>query len=163
MIPKKIFSAFLILGMILLGCKEEPKKIETEPVTFVKEGELSIFRNEGDSLLVTFDIEIADTAYETQTGLMYRESMDDKQGMFFVFEDEAYHSFYMKNTRFPIDIIFIDKDLKIASFKKNAQPLDESGLSSEVPVQYVLEINAHLSDKYGLQLGDRVRYTDKGS
>lgn len=159
----KLLSGILIviIGFTVFGCKEESKKIETPPVVFQKEGELRIYKGETDSLKSKFDIEIADTEYETQTGLMYRKGMEDTQAMLFVFDEEAYHSFYMKNTEFPIDIIFIDKDLRIASFKENAQPLDETGLSSEVPVQYVLEINALLSEKLGLEIGDRIVYTEE--
>ncbi len=78
--------------------------------------------------------------------------------MLFVFEEEGPHSFYMKNTLIPLDIIFIDKDLKIVSIQRNASPLDESGIPSGGPVQYVLEINAGLSDLWGLGVGDHIRY-----
>ena len=93
--------------------KEASKKVvTTAPITFTKEGILSVFKQETDSLLIQLDIEIAETAYETQTGLMYRNSMEDGQGMLFIFPDVAYHSFYMKNTKFPLDIIYIDEQLK---------------------------------------------------
>jgi len=113
-------------------------------------------QQETDSVLTTLDIEIAETDYETQTGLMYRNSMEDQQGMLFIFNDVAVHSFYMKNTAIPLDIIFIDDDLKIASFQKNAQPFNEDGLSSGVPVQYVLEVNAGSVDEWALNIGDTI-------
>jgi hypothetical protein len=64
----------------------------------------------------------------------------------------------MKNTKIPLDLIFIDEELRIASYKENAQPLDESSLSSEVPVQYVLELNAGQRKQYALEVGDRIEY-----
>lgn len=150
----------LIFGCFILhSCKDAPKKeIKIEPVAFKKEGELSLFKSETDSLLVQLDIEIADTDYETETGLMYRQGMEDHQGMLFVFPDQAMHSFYMKNTEFPLDIIFIKSDLSVASIQENAQPLSESSLSSKVPVQYVLEVNAGLVEKWGLAFGDSMSY-----
>lgn len=153
---------FVLVGSMLFlnACKTEVKKeIKTKTITFTKEGELTISKSETDSIIASLDIEIAETDYETQTGLMYRESMGQKQGMLFIFPDVAHHSFYMKNTQFPLDIIYIDENLKIASFQKNAQPLDESGLPSEGPVKFVLEINAGLSDQWGLEVGDAVAYS----
>lgn len=147
----------LVFFLLLIGCKEENKTvIKTAPVTFTKEGVLMVKQQETDSVLTTLDIEIAETDYETQTGLMYRNSMEEQQGMLFIFNDVAVHSFYMKNTAIPLDIIFIDKDLKIASFQKNAQPFNEDGLSSEVPVQYVLEVNAGSVDEWALNIGDTI-------
>ena len=156
----KIYGISLILALVTLnGCKDDQKKVvKTEPVTFTKEGELTIFRQQSDSVIVKYNIEIAESDYETQTGLMYRESMEMDQGMFFIFPDVVFHSFYMKNTKIPLDLIFIDEELKIASYKENAQPLDETGLSSEVPVQYVLELNAGQRKQYALEVGDRIEY-----
>jgi len=154
---------FLILSLLCFllstACKEEKRVVKTETIDFTKEGELSLFKANTDSLLAQIDIEIADTEYETQTGLMYRTGMEDNQGMLFVFKEPAYHSFYMKNTKFSIDIIFIDADMRIASFKERAKPLDEGGLNSEVPVQYVLEVNAGLAEQWQLEIGDRISYT----
>lgn len=156
---KKVpFLSVLILTFVFWGCKEKTstESIKTETVAFTKEGELRIFKK--DSLAQTLDVEFAETDYEVQTGLMYRNSMEDNQSMLFVFPNVAMHSFYMKNTEFPLDILFIGADYKIASFQKNAQPLNESSLSSQVPVKYVLEINAGLSDKWGLAEGDSIAF-----
>jgi len=149
--------ALVAICLSLVYCKEESKKIiTTAPITFTKEGSLDIYRDQTDSLLIQLDIEIAETEYETQTGLMYRNSMEDRQGMLFIFPDVAYHSFYMKNTKFPLDIIYIDEQLKVASIIKNAQPLNESSLPSQVPVKYVLEVKAGLSDVWGIKAEDRI-------
>lgn len=155
----KLVFCFLLAVAILQSCKDEPKKvIKTEPVSFKKEGELTLFEDETDSVLASLNIEIADNDYETETGLMYRKGMGDDQGMLFVFPEQAMHSFYMKNTEFPLDILFIKNDMRIASIQENAQPLNESGLSSKVPVQYVLEVNAGLVKKWGLKVGDSITY-----
>ena len=154
---------FLGLAIVLLvgltSCKEEAKKvIKTAPITFTKEGSLQIHRQETDTLIIALDIEIAETDYETQTGLMYRKGMETNQGMLFIFPDVAMHSFYMKNTEFPLDILFIDENLKVASIQKNAQPFKENGLSSKVPVKYVLEVNAGLTDTWSVEVGDRISF-----
>lgn len=147
----------LVLSIIFLACKEEPKAtIKTAPISFKKEGELIIYKAKTDSIVTTFDIEIAETPYETETGLMYRKSMLPNRGMFFIFPDVAMHSFYMKNTEIPLDIIFIDENLKIASFQENAEPFNKNGLSSQVPIKYVLEVNAGLAEKYLLEVRDSI-------
>lgn len=151
----------LFMGLIIFtACKEDAKKsISTAPVTFTKEGVLEIYRGDTDSLITRLDIEIADSDYEIQTGLMYREQMDANQAMLFIFPDVAYHSFYMKNTLISLDIIFIDEALRVANISQNAKPMDESGIPSGIPVQYVLEVNAGLSESWGLKAGDRIVYT----
>jgi len=155
----KWYFLLVLFLAIISSCKEEAKKvIQTETIAFTKEGTLQILKKETDSVLVNLDIEIAETDYETQTGLMYRIGMEDNQGMLFIFPDVAMHSFYMKNTEFPLDIIYIDENLKIASFQENAQPFNENGLSSQVPIKYVLEINAGLSEKLILAVGDQVKF-----
>lgn len=156
-----LLSIWLLLAaaVVLSGCKEEAKQsLQTETAAFTKEGTLRILSAESDTLRVELDIEIADTDYETQTGLMYRREMKDSQGMLFVFQEEAPHSFYMKNTLLALDILFINKELKVATIHPNAQPLDEGGIPSRVPVQYVLEVKAGLADRWGVQPGDRIEF-----
>lgn len=154
------FILFLsIVVTVLASCKEESKKvIKTEPITFTKEGELTIIKQKVDTLITKLDIEFAESEYETQTGLMYRKSMENHQAMLFVFSEERMHSFYMKNTEISLDIIFLKADLTIASFQENAQPMNETGLSSQVPIQYVLEVNAGLAEKWLLEVGDKIAY-----
>jgi uncharacterized membrane protein (UPF0127 family) len=156
----KRFTFLLILGtsfLNLYSCKEDKKVIKQTEVSFKKEAELSIFKV-SDSTEVILDIEIADTDYETQTGLMYRDSMLKNQGMLFVFDDVTKRYFYMKNTKIPLDIIYIDANKTIVSFQKNAKPFDESSLPSKVPAKYVLEVNAGLVDALGVSVGDTISY-----
>ncbi len=150
---------FIVAFLTFISCKERTKKVvKTEPVVFKKEGQLRIIKQKVDTLIATLDIEIAETDYETQTGLMYRESMADHQGMLFIFPDERMHSFYMKNTEFPLDLIFVKSDSTIASFHENAEPYNETGLSSQVPVKFVLEVNAGLAQKWLLEIGDKIHF-----
>ena len=154
---------YLLLSLLLffaLSCKEKAnsntESLKQEKITFTPEGSLEIFKK--DSSVVSLSIELAETAYETETGLMYRESMEPNQGMLFIFEDERPHNFYMKNTYIPLDLFFITKDQKIATIIKNAKPLDESSLPSEVPVQYVLEVNAGAAAQWNIQEGDSISW-----
>jgi len=157
----KVFT-ILAVGFIsvnTVSCKKESKQVRQVEITFKKEGDLVIFKST-DSTQIHLDIEIADNEYETQTGLMYRTSMKSNQGMLFIFENSEERFFYMKNTKIPLDLIFIDDHKKIVSFQKNAKPFDESSLPSNVPAKYVLEINAGLVEKWNIQVGDSLSFTE---
>lgn len=143
----------------LTSCKKEVKTISHTEVSFKKEGDLIIFKTISDSTKIDLDIEIADNEYEIQTGLMYRTSMNPNQGMLFIFDDSKERFFYMKNTKIPLDLIFINEDKKIVSFQKNAKPFDESSLPSNLPSKYVLEINAGLVDSWNLNVGDSISFS----
>jgi len=150
---------FLIGFFLVTSCKQESKKvIKTTPIDFTKEGTLTIYKGQTDSIIASFVIEIAESAYETETGLMYRKKMLKEQAMLFIFPDYRQHYFHMKNTEFPLDIIFISDDMKIASFQENAKPHSEELLPSQVPAKYALEINGGLSEKFLLEVGDRVAF-----
>lgn len=156
MLIKRCILALTLFSFTFIACKDDKKVIKQTEVAFKKEGKLTIFKKDSDQ--VTLDIEIADTEYETQTGLMYRSSMETNQGMLFIFDDVAPRSFYMKNTKIPLDLIFIDGNNKIVSFQKNAKPFDESSLPSNAPAKYVLEINAGLVDTWHVTVGDSLSY-----
>lgn len=157
-----LFKRFLLFLVTLsvfpfTSCKQDKKVITQTEVTFTKESDLTIFKVI-DSTKVTLDIEIADTDFDIQTGLMYRNSMKKNQGMLFVFDDETERFFYMKNTKIPLDLIYINANKSIVSFQKNAKPFDESSLPSNAPAKYVLEVNAGLVDVWGIAVGDRITY-----
>lgn len=146
----------LILPRFFSNESNRVQEIEITPqdIDFTRDGELYIFKN--DSLIQTIEVEFAKNDEERALGLMYRSSMDEHQGMWFIFPEEAPRSFYMRNTEIPLDIIYLDKDKKVVSIAKNARPYDETSLPSEKPAMYVLEINGGLSDKWGIEKGDRM-------
>jgi hypothetical protein len=155
-----IWVLIVVFVLVCTSCKEEAKKtISTQQIEFTDEGNLNVYLNTSDTLKTKFDIEFAETDYETQTGLMYRKGMKNNQAMLFIFPDIAMHSFYMKNTEFSLDIIYIKEDMTIASMQENAQPFNESGLSSMAPIKYVLEINGGLAESQGISIGDRISFS----
>ncbi len=108
-----------------------------------------------------FNVQVADTENERRTGLMMRKSMRPGEGMVFLFDAEQPLSFWMKNTLMPLDIIFIDKDWKVVSIQKGAQPCKADPCPlypSGGPAKYVLEINAGLSDKLNIAPGSIVQF-----
>ncbi len=95
-------------------------------------------------------VEIADTPAKRAKGLMFRKSLDENEGMFFIFENEGYHSFWMANTYIPLDIIWFDSDMNIVHIERNVPTCTETGnlralCKSYRPgkkAKYVLEVNA---------------------
>jgi len=107
----------------------------------------------------TFTVEIADTSEKQALGLMFRDSMPDDQGMLFIFPIEAPRSFWMKNTRIPLDIMYFDKDYRLVSISADTPPCRVSrcpSFPSIAPAQYVLELNAGKAAELGVGLGDRL-------
>jgi len=112
---------------------------------FQKEGELTI----ADSLNVNkvkIDLEIADTDYERQLGLMKRVSMEEKQGMLFIFPNDAMQSFWMRNTLISLDMIFINREGVIITIHKGTTPFSEQSYTATGMTLYVLEVNAGVTD-----------------
>jgi uncharacterized membrane protein (UPF0127 family) len=152
-----VFSLGLLF-IAVTSCKHEKKSVKQTEIAFNKEADLIIHKIATDSTEIKLDIEIADTDYDIQTGLMYRSSMETNQGMLFVFDDVVERHFYMKNTQIPLDIIYLDANRKIVSFQKNAKPFDETSLPSNVPAKYVLEVNAGMSDVWSVKEGDSISF-----
>ena len=105
-----------------------------------------------------FYAEIADSDFERESGLMNRTFLDKNKGMFFIFEEEEYHLFWMKNTLIPLDIIWLDKDQKVVFIKENAELCQVcTPIIPTVKSKYVLEINAGLSRELNINLGDSIK------
>lgn len=105
--------------------------------------------------------EVAKNAYQLTKGLMFRKSLDEDKGMLFIFPNEAVRSFWMKNTKIPLDIIFISKDKKIMDIKENFLPCQQTfcpSYKSSSPAKYVLEINAGLAQKNKIQIGEDISF-----
>lgn len=158
-----VIAAIIIAAIIILFVFPGIlKKDNSEEVyyMFQKEGELTI-ADSTNARKVAIDIEIADTDYDRQLGLMKRISMEDKQGMLFIFPAEAMQSFWMRNTLISLDMIFIDANKKIVTIHKNTKILSDQSYSSTSPSQYVLEVNGGFTDKYNIQAGDKIDWKVK--
>ena len=107
-----------------------------------------------------FKVNVAGSQKEREIGLSQIADLPQDQGMIFIFEKPAYYSFWMKNMKFPIDIIYINDD-KIVTIKGKVQPpTSQEGsiiYTPSDPADKVLEINAGLSEKYNFTKGDKVK------
>ena len=104
-----------------------------------------------------FSVELADTQDKRALGLMFRDSMPDDHGMLFVFPGETRRSFWMKNTRIPLDIFYFDSNLALVSVAENTPPCRTHECPfypSDGPAKYVLELNAGKAAELGVKTGD---------
>lgn len=114
---------------------------------------------------ITFKVELAKTQAELMSGLSGRNSLPKDQGMLFVFEKPSNYSFWMRDMKFPLDIVFI-KDNKVVRVFENV-PAASAGdknppqFGSDVLSDKVLEINAGGIKKNKIKAGDTVTFVLK--
>ena len=109
---------------------------------------------------VTVRVEVARTPEQTQRGLMFRERLDADAGMVFLFENDDDHTFWMKNTPLPLDMIFITRDLAVAGVVENTTPFSTQTRSCGQQSRYVLEVNAGFAAQHGITAGTKVTFVN---
>jgi len=139
---KPLVLAWLVVLLQVSTCQAQPQ--------------VTIATEEGRQL--TFQVEVADTPAKRELGLQYRRELAVDRGMIFLFPAESYHSFWMKNTPIPLDMIFISKDRKIVGIVEQAVPFSTESRSVPGASQFVLEISGGLSKRYGIKAGDTVQF-----
>ena len=108
-----------------------------------------------------FEGEIAKTPEQIVHGLMFRkEKLGNKVGMLFLMKQDN-HSFWMKNTYIPLDVIFLDSDMRVVGFVKNTTPLSLKSISIDEQSQNILEVNSGTVDKYHIKKQDKIVFTEK--
>lgn len=116
----------------------------------------AVFEN-GAQTSAVVRLEVAAGESERQKGLMFRKSMAPDHGMLFVFKDEGVRTFWMKDTFIPLDIIFVDKEWKVAGMLTDVPVLNSEKRGIEKPSRYVIELNAGAAARLGVREGSRVR------
>ncbi len=108
-----------------------------------------------------FRVELAITESEREKGLMFRDHLALNNGMLFVYKHENIYPFWMKNTKIPLDMIWINGQRQVVFIEENVSPC---GSDECVPVypdkraKYVLEINSGSARKIGLKPGDKLSF-----
>lgn len=147
-----IIAAVIIVLFIYPGFLNNENSEEVYYM-FKKEGELTI-SDSTNTIKTKLDIEIADSEYERQLGLMKRVSLENNQGMLFIFSKEEFQSFWMRNTLLSLDMLFINANKRIVTIHKNTKVLSDQSYPSTAPAKYVLEVNAGFTDKFKVMMGD---------
>ncbi|OGJ56925.1 hypothetical protein A2635_04050 [Candidatus Peribacteria bacterium RIFCSPHIGHO2_01_FULL_51_9] len=104
----------------------------------------------GPNQEVRVQVEVADEPAERARGLMFREDLPEGHGMLFVFDEPAAQSFWMKNTRIPLDIIFFDAEgLFVSLATMEPCTADPCPLfHSQDVAKYALEVPAGFLEQY---------------
>lgn len=129
--------SLLWLIFLTLNCTTKPKS-------------LSFLTSKGP---IAFQVSVADTDAKRQNGLMFVKQLASHAGMLFIFNENSVHTFWMRNTLIPLDMIFMDSNWKVVGIVENAEPESDEVRSVHLPSRYVLEINGGLSKQLGISIG----------
>lgn len=162
-IDKKRFTFFIISCAVvfLIALQATGKLNASEIVGFNRDlknynAKLQIF-DRNSNRVASFKVAIAKSDEQKMYGLMNLTKLPKEYGMFFPFKESQVITMWMKNTKIPLDMIFIDDDNEIATIKSNAKPNSLEIISSEKEVKYVLEINAGLAKELGIEVRQKVQ------
>jgi uncharacterized protein len=105
---------------------------------------------------VSLKAEVAEDEQSRATGLMFRDSLSEERGMLFIFDQPHQVSFWMKNTKIPLSIAFLEND-QVISEEKSMRPYDETLIQSRSDkIRYAIEVNAGWFDRHRVKPGAKV-------
>jgi uncharacterized membrane protein (UPF0127 family) len=135
----------LLLALLLAGCNSaktvDPFGLRTVDLTVGG---------------VPLKAEVAADEQSREMGLMFRDSLSEDHGMLFVFDQPKQASFWMKNTKIPLSVAFLDSD-RVISEEKSMRPYDETLIQSRSDkIRYALEVNAGWFDRHQVKSGSKV-------
>lgn len=136
----------VVLGVLLAG-----------PVAAACSADSAELRTPGGTTM-RFSVEVADDEAERAKGLMFREAMATGAGMLFLYERPQRASFWMKNTKIPLDMVFADARGMVTRVHPRAVPGDLTPIDGGEGVLAVLEINGGLAARLGIVPGTVLRH-----
>jgi uncharacterized membrane protein (UPF0127 family) len=160
----KSFQAVAVVA-VLLGCQrvalsnppaapaEGSEAATTQTGSRLPMGEVVVWSKAGATPL---QVELATDDASRERGLMFRTEVPQGHGMLFVFSASSNHTFWMKNTLVPLDMIFVGANLEIVGIVENAEPQTLTSRNPGAPSQYVLEVAGGTAFAHGWKKGDRL-------
>jgi uncharacterized protein len=160
------------LGSKLIYCNgimhNKFKKHQKEIITFLSLLLLAVFIAKDENIIfgtaeysfITKNGRFEYTLYEAKTdpqktqGLQNISMLPVNHGMIFFFDDNAKPVFWMKNTYISLDLIYLDKDMKVIEIKPNQKPLSEELINTEHFTNYIVELPYGTSKRIGLETSD---------
>lgn len=141
--------------------QQQQQQQQSQEPQFKKHGELEFLKAGSKKVIKKIDIEVANNDNERILGLMYRKTMDEMQGMLFIFPVQEEQSFWMKNTYLSLDILYVNDKKEIVKIYKNTTPKSTASLRSFKEAIYVVETVAGFTDKYDVKEGDFIKFDFK--
>ncbi len=151
-------AAFLIvvvatLAVAVVAYARSLGKTESVRVSFV---------NHTGAVSGIFSLEVAAEEATRAKGLMFKKAgeVPEKGGMLFVFPQEKKQMFYMKNTYIPLDMVFIDRGMKVVGVLENVPVLNDTPRGVDAKSQYVIELLGGTAKKYDIKAGTSVQFSE---
>ena len=141
---------FLILGF----CLTSQISISCE-AQFLKKEKI-VIENKLSKNKEFFLVELAKNENEKKKGLQCKKYLKQNEGMLFIWSDEDYRNFWMKNTAIPLDLIFINSKFEIVDIYFNATPFSKKSIKSQNRAKFVLELNSGVFKNKGFNVGDKI-------
>lgn len=157
------YGFFLIL-FINLGLLQPLESTATPSQSFEKTQEkpieITVTTPDGDRVYA----ELADTPQKRASGLMFREHLDKDRGMLFTFPDSQPWTIWMKNTKIPLDLIWLDRKKTIIHIEPNVPGCRSSGddcrqYQPNRPAFFVLELSAGTAERLKMTTGTSLRFS----
>ncbi|MBU0647944.1 DUF192 domain-containing protein [Patescibacteria group bacterium] len=144
---KKLIFIFILLSMLGCGVVDE--------VTC--QADLQEIELKSDDAVRYFCVEVANDDIIRNRGLSGREQPGENEGMLFIYKEEGFYSFWMKDMKFDLDILFFDKEGKLVDYLDNLKPCEGSecqGYMPKEPAMFVLEVREDVleNDEYELKM-----------
>ena len=150
----KSYKLFLILFLSFFAISYKSISCEAQ---FLSKEKIFI-ENKISKKKILFLVELAEKENERRKGLQCKKYVDKNEGMLFVWPKEDFRYFWMKNTKMPLDLIFINSNFKIVEIYFDAVPFSKMIIKSKKKAQYVLELNAGRLKNLGFGLGDLISF-----
>ena len=144
---RPLFLGLLVLLLVLLGSLSYRQHLDPKPAEVPTQVEV------GENI---YALEIARTAPELQTGLGGRESLCPSCAMLFLFQKPSQSGFWMKDMRFPLDIVWLMDDT-VVHIERNIPFDSRETFYPKNEADRVLEFNA--GEVKNLDVGDQVRFS----
>ncbi|MFQ5634484.1 MAG: DUF192 domain-containing protein [Gammaproteobacteria bacterium] len=115
----------------------------------------AVIETSGPACLV-LQIYLADSPDQQRQGLMFIDRLEEFEGMLFRYDRPATISMWMKNTRIPLDMVFIRADGEIAGIARSTTPMSTKRITSPDAVTFVLELNGGAAERWRIEPGNRL-------
>jgi len=156
------FILFLVLTNKIQICDAKKVTTKSEKINLEFSSNIKNYNqkililNDANQKIAEFYIAIADTFDKQINGLMNLDYLPIEYGMLFVKNYPQKIQMWMKNTKIPLDMIFLDQDYKINYIHKNASPFSLETISHNAHSIAVLELNGGIADKFQIQKNHKI-------
>jgi len=156
------FQITVLLGVFSILCLANLFNLDYDGKIFAQNDIINEFPSLVKIKGLHINVTLAKTPDDLTKGLSIKNSLKEHEGMLFIFDTPKKSSFWMKDMKFPIDIIWIHPNTTIVHIEKNLQPcisfLICTSYSPNDLSQHVLEVNAHYTTKNNITVGDEVEF-----